>query len=155
MRATLAARSIDVELVPLRDEHVQRVERRELPGTTLREFCVEVTGCHGLPGKAQSRGIDYRLVGIPEVATTELAVRASQWWAQLQRRFDLLATWRVHRALAIKKVDGKTCAQDQLTSVIYGMPKAAAQFADEEVSVDRVAEVVASHSLIIARKRRH
>jgi two-component system chemotaxis response regulator CheB len=28
-------------------------------------------------------------------------------------------------ALAIKKVDGKTCAQDQLTSVIYGMPRAA------------------------------
>jgi two-component system, chemotaxis family, protein-glutamate methylesterase/glutaminase len=28
-------------------------------------------------------------------------------------------------ALAIKKADGKTCAQDQLTSVIYGMPKAA------------------------------
>jgi two-component system chemotaxis response regulator CheB len=30
-------------------------------------------------------------------------------------------------ALAIKKVDGKTCAQDQLTSVIYGMPKAAVE----------------------------
>jgi len=28
-------------------------------------------------------------------------------------------------ALAIKKAEGKTCAQDQLTSVIYGMPKAA------------------------------
>ena len=28
-------------------------------------------------------------------------------------------------ALAIKRVDGKTCAQDQATSVIYGMPKAA------------------------------
>ena len=30
-------------------------------------------------------------------------------------------------ALAIKKVEGKTCAQDQLTSVIYGMPKAAVE----------------------------
>jgi two-component system chemotaxis response regulator CheB len=30
-------------------------------------------------------------------------------------------------AAAIKKVEGKTCAQDQLTSVIYGMPKAAVE----------------------------
>ncbi len=30
-------------------------------------------------------------------------------------------------ALAIKKVEGKTCAQDQLSSVIYGMPKAAVE----------------------------
>ncbi len=30
-------------------------------------------------------------------------------------------------ALAIKKVEGKTAAQDQLTSVIYGMPKAAVE----------------------------
>ena len=28
-------------------------------------------------------------------------------------------------ALAIKRAEGKTCAQDQQTSVIYGMPKAA------------------------------
>jgi len=28
-------------------------------------------------------------------------------------------------ALAIKRADGKTLAQDQQTSVIYGMPKAA------------------------------
>ncbi len=30
-------------------------------------------------------------------------------------------------ALAIKKAEGKTCAQDQATSVIYGMPKAAVE----------------------------
>jgi two-component system chemotaxis response regulator CheB len=30
-------------------------------------------------------------------------------------------------ALAIKGIEGKTCAQDQLTSVIYGMPKAAVE----------------------------
>lgn len=30
-------------------------------------------------------------------------------------------------ALAIKRSEGKTCAQDQMTSVIYGMPKAAVE----------------------------
>ncbi len=38
-------------------------------------------------------------------------------------------------ALAIKKAEGKTCAQDQMTSVIYGMPKAA-------VDVGAIDEVV-------------
>ena len=38
-------------------------------------------------------------------------------------------------ALAIKKVDGKTLAQDQQTSVIYGMPKAAI----EAGAIDEVA----------------
>ena len=30
-------------------------------------------------------------------------------------------------ALAIKQAEGRTCAQDQTTSVIYGMPKAAVE----------------------------
>ena len=30
-------------------------------------------------------------------------------------------------AMAIKKAEGKTCAQDQLTSLIYGMPKSAVE----------------------------
>jgi len=44
-------------------------------------------------------------------------------------------------ALAIKKVDGKTCAQDQLTSVIYGMPKAAVEAGgiDEVVPLAEIA----------------
>lgn len=44
-------------------------------------------------------------------------------------------------ALAIKKVDGKTCAQDQLTSVIYGMPKAAVETGaiDEVVPLAEIA----------------
>ena len=55
---------------------------------------------------------------------------------------------------AIHQVGGWTAVQDFETSVIYGMPKAAAQFADEEVPLDRVAEIVATRSLVIARKRR-
>ena len=44
-------------------------------------------------------------------------------------------------AVAIKKVDGKTCAQDQLTSVIYGMPKAAVEAGaiDEVVPLSEIA----------------
>lgn len=55
---------------------------------------------------------------------------------------------------AIHEVGGWTAVQDMASSVIYGMPKAAAQYANDEVSLDKVAEVVASRSLIIARKRR-
>jgi two-component system, chemotaxis family, protein-glutamate methylesterase/glutaminase len=44
-------------------------------------------------------------------------------------------------ALAIKKVEGKTCAQDELSSVIYGMPKAAidAGAIDEVVALSELA----------------
>jgi two-component system, chemotaxis family, protein-glutamate methylesterase/glutaminase len=56
---------------------------------------------------------------------------------------------------AIREVGGWTAVQDSQSSVIYGMPKAAAQYADDVVPVDKVAEVVASNSLVIARKRRH
>lgn len=44
-------------------------------------------------------------------------------------------------ALAIKKAEGKTCAQDQLTSVIYGMPKAAVEAGaiDEVVPLAEIA----------------
>jgi two-component system chemotaxis response regulator CheB len=44
-------------------------------------------------------------------------------------------------ALAIKHVDGKTCAQDQPTSVIYGMPKAAVELGaiDEVVPLAEIA----------------
>jgi two-component system, chemotaxis family, protein-glutamate methylesterase/glutaminase len=55
---------------------------------------------------------------------------------------------------AIHQVGGWTAVQDSQSSVIYGMPKAAAQYADDVVPVDKVAESVASNSLLIARKRR-
>jgi two-component system chemotaxis response regulator CheB len=44
-------------------------------------------------------------------------------------------------ALAIKSVDGKTCAQDELSSVIYGMPKAAIEAGaiDEVVPLAEIA----------------
>jgi two-component system, chemotaxis family, protein-glutamate methylesterase/glutaminase len=44
-------------------------------------------------------------------------------------------------ALAIKKADGKTCAQDELSSVIYGMPKAALEAGaiDEVVPLAEIA----------------
>ncbi len=44
-------------------------------------------------------------------------------------------------ALAIKRAEGKTCAQDQQTSVIYGMPKAAidAGAIDEVVALGDIA----------------
>jgi two-component system, chemotaxis family, protein-glutamate methylesterase/glutaminase len=44
-------------------------------------------------------------------------------------------------ALAIKKAEGKTCAQDELSSVIYGMPKAAldAGAIDEVVPLSEIA----------------
>ncbi|MGQ0561762.1 MAG: chemotaxis protein CheB, partial [Gemmatimonadota bacterium] len=55
---------------------------------------------------------------------------------------------------AIHEVGGWTAVQDSETSVIYGMPKAAAQYAEHVVSIDQVAEAVATRSLLIARKRR-
>jgi two-component system chemotaxis response regulator CheB len=55
---------------------------------------------------------------------------------------------------AIREVGGWTAVQDSQSSVVYGMPKAAAQYADDEVSVDEVAEAVATRSLFISRKRR-
>jgi two-component system chemotaxis response regulator CheB len=44
-------------------------------------------------------------------------------------------------AVAIKKSDGKTCAQDQMTSVIYGMPRAAVEAGgiDEVLPLDEIA----------------
>jgi len=44
-------------------------------------------------------------------------------------------------SLAIKKADGKTCAQDELSSVIYGMPKAAIEAGaiDEVVTLAEIA----------------
>ena len=42
---------------------------------------------------------------------------------------------------AIKKADGKTCAQDQATSMIFGMPKAAVDtgMVDEVVPLSEIA----------------
>lgn len=55
---------------------------------------------------------------------------------------------------AIHDVGGWTAVQDAESCVVYGMPKAAAQYADDEVSVDEVAEALALRSAFISRKRR-
>lgn len=55
---------------------------------------------------------------------------------------------------AIRDVGGWTAVQDQESCVVYGMPKAAAQYAGEEVSIDGVAETVSLRSRLIARRRR-
>lgn len=55
---------------------------------------------------------------------------------------------------AIHEVGGWTAVQDSESCVVYGMPKAAAAYAVDEVSIGQVADVLASRSLVIARKRR-
>lgn len=55
---------------------------------------------------------------------------------------------------AIRQVGGWTAVQDSESSVVYGMPKAAAQYADDEVSVEQVAKTIVRRSLAISRKRR-
>jgi len=44
---------------------------------------------------------------------------------------------------AIREVGGWTIAQDRETSVIYGMPRSAAQFAREVLPIDRIADAIA------------
>ena len=55
---------------------------------------------------------------------------------------------------AIHEVGGWTAVQDSASCVVYGMPKIASQHADEQLTLETMAEVIASHSLSIARKRR-
>ena len=55
---------------------------------------------------------------------------------------------------AIRDVGGWTAVQDSESCVVYGMPKAAAQYADDELTIDEIAGAVAQRSAIIARKRR-
>lgn len=55
---------------------------------------------------------------------------------------------------AIRDVGGWTAVQDSASSVVYGMPKNASQHAGDELGLDDIAEVIAEHSLNIARKRR-
>jgi two-component system chemotaxis response regulator CheB len=54
---------------------------------------------------------------------------------------------------AIREVGGWTAVQDAETSVIYGMPKAAAKYADEEVAIEEVAAALTARSAVVARKR--
>jgi two-component system chemotaxis response regulator CheB len=54
---------------------------------------------------------------------------------------------------AIRDVGGWTAVQDEASSVVYGMPKASAPYAHEELPIDDVAEAVAARSHFIARRR--
>lgn len=55
---------------------------------------------------------------------------------------------------AIREVGGWTAVQDSASSVVYGMPRNASQHAGDELGLENIAEVIAEHSLNIARKRR-
>jgi two-component system, chemotaxis family, protein-glutamate methylesterase/glutaminase len=54
----------------------------------------------------------------------------------------------------IREVGGWTAVQDSASSVVYGMPKNASRHAEEQLDLDKMAEVIAGASLNIARKRR-
>ncbi|HEX6558941.1 MAG TPA: chemotaxis protein CheB, partial [Longimicrobiales bacterium] len=55
---------------------------------------------------------------------------------------------------AIRQVGGWTAVQNSESCVVYGMPKAAAQYAEDEVSIDQVADAVVQCSQGLAKKRR-
>jgi two-component system chemotaxis response regulator CheB len=55
---------------------------------------------------------------------------------------------------AIREVGGWTAVQNAASSVVYGMPKFAAQHAVDELSLDEIAEAIATNSMNMARKRR-
>lgn len=54
---------------------------------------------------------------------------------------------------AIREVGGWTAVQDVASSVVYGMPKTAAPYAEDEVAVHEVAAAITAGSQAIARKR--
>lgn len=55
---------------------------------------------------------------------------------------------------AIKAVGGQTVVQDAETAVIYGMPRAAAPFADEILPLGRIADAIAARADAIAQRVR-
>ena len=55
---------------------------------------------------------------------------------------------------AIRDAGGWTAVQDSSSSVIYGMPRHAAEHADEHYPLEKMAEAIAQNSFVIARKRR-
>jgi len=54
---------------------------------------------------------------------------------------------------AIREVGGWTAVQDVASSVVYGMPKTAAPYADDEIAVHDAAAAIAAGSWAIAGKR--
>ena len=55
---------------------------------------------------------------------------------------------------AIRNAGGWTAVQDSSSSVIYGMPRHAAEHADEHYPLEQIAEAIAQNTVMLARKRR-
>jgi len=56
---------------------------------------------------------------------------------------------------AIKAVGGQTVVQDAETAVIFGMPRAAAPYADEILPLGRIADAIAARAEAIAQRVHH
>lgn len=55
---------------------------------------------------------------------------------------------------AIQAVGGTTLVQDRESSVVFGMPRVASEYADEVLPLDRIADAIAEHARAIAMRVR-